>query len=170
MTNDYDPEALRAAEEDIRRRLLGHDVDLDIQEATSNLYRAATVMSRSAEKDVLAGEELSWSGFTVLWVLWVWGEMGSSRLATELGLTMGTLTGVRKGLEAQDLVSTRTDAEDGRRRLISLTERGTAVIERVYPRFNRWAADLLADLSADEVRLLSRLLQTIIVAPAGRAD
>lgn len=166
MTHQYDPDALRAAEEDIRRRLTGHDVDLDIQEATSNLYRAATVMSRTAEKDILADEELSWSGFTVLWVLWVWGEMGSTRLAGELGLTMGTLTGVRKGLEAQHLVSTRTDAADGRRRLISLTGDGTALIERVYPRFNTWARDLLSDLSPEEVRLLSRLLQAVIVAPA----
>lgn len=169
MSDQYDPEALRSAEEDIRERLRGHAVDLDVQEATSNLYRAATVLSRSAEKEILADEDLSWSGFTVLWVLWVWGEMGSTRLASELGLTMGTLTGVRKGLEAQSLVETRPDSDDGRRRLISLTTEGAEVIERTYPRFNLWAKELFGDLSAEEVRLLSGLLQTIIVAPSRRS-
>lgn len=167
MPYQYDPEALRRAEEDISTRLAGHDVDLDVQEATSNLYRAATVLSRTAEKEIMAGEDLSWTGFTVLWVLWVWGEMGSSRLAAELGLTLGTLTGVRKGLEAQGLVSTRPGADDARRRMISLTPAGEALIERTYPRFNRWARELMGDLTAEEIRLLARLLQSIIVGPGG---
>ena len=170
MPHEYDPEALRAAEADIRHRLVGHDVDLIVQEATSNLYRAATVMSRSAEKEITSAEDLSWTGFTVLWVLWVWGEMGSSRLAAELGLTLGTLTGVRKGLEAQGLVAIRPGDDDARRRLISLTEKGERVIERTYPRFNRWARDLMGDLSGDEVVLLARLLRSIIVAPSLRSS
>ncbi|MEM8923693.1 MAG: MarR family transcriptional regulator [Actinomycetota bacterium] len=168
MPHDYDPDALRQAQDDIRSRLHGHAVDLDVEEATSNLYRAATVLSRTAEKDIMAGEGLSWSGFSVLWVLWIWGEMPSSRLAAELGLTPGTLTGVRTGLQEAGLVTSRSDADDGRRKLVSLTAEGTALIERTYPRFNRWAGELLGDLSSDEVRLLAKLLRAIIVAPSAR--
>ncbi len=168
LPHDYNPDALREAKADIERRLDAHDVNLEVEEATSNLYRAATVLSRTAEKEVMSDEDLSWTGFSVLWVLWVWGEMGSSRLAGELGLTLGTLTGVRKGLEGQGLVTSRTDDGDARRRLISLTESGELVIERIYPKFNQWATDLLGDLTPDEIRLLARLLQTIILAPAAR--
>ena len=170
MPYEYDPEALREAEQDIQRRLAGHEVDLEIEEATSNLYRAATVLSRTAEKEIMAAEDLSWSGFAVLWVLWVWGEMPSSRLAAELGMTLGTLTGVRKGLEREGLVTGRVDPDDARRRLIALTAEGTAVIERTYPRFNRWASELFGGLSAEEIRELSRLLRAIIVAPSARTS
>ncbi|MEM9131434.1 MAG: MarR family transcriptional regulator [Actinomycetota bacterium] len=168
MPYEFDPDALREARQDIESRISGQDVDLDVEEAVSNIYRAATVLSRTAEKEIMSVEDLSWSGFSVLWVLWVWGEMDSSRLAAELGLTLGTVTGVRKGLEANGLAACRTDPDDGRRRLISLTSEGEQVIERTYPRFNRWAAELLGGLSADEVQLLAKLLRTVIVAPAER--
>ena len=105
MPRDYNPEALVEAETDIRSRLAGHAVDIEVQRTLSNLYRAATVVSRSAEREILAEKNLSWSAFTVLWVLWVWGEMDSSQLAGEVGLTLGTLTGVRKGLESQGWVA-----------------------------------------------------------------
>ncbi|MCP4086417.1 MAG: MarR family transcriptional regulator [Actinomycetia bacterium] len=47
------------------------------------------------------------------------GETDSTRLAAELGLTPGTVTGVRTGLEKQGLVTNRPDPSDGRRRVIA---------------------------------------------------
>lgn len=165
MPTEYNPKALLEAEEDIRHRLAGHPVDVEVQYAMSNLYRAATVVSRTAEREVLADEDLSWSAFTVLWVLWVWGEMDSSRLAAELGLTLGTLTGVRKGLEVQGLVVSRRDAVDGRRRQISLTTSGEDTIERLYPKFNKWAIGMVSDLTRKQINVLADLLESIILAP-----
>lgn len=166
MPKEYDPEALLQAEAEIRKRLEGQPVDIDVQYAISNLYRAASVVSRTAEREVFTDDDLSWSAFSVLWVLWVWGEMDSSRLAAELGMTLGTLTGVRRGLEKQDRVVVTRDPSDGRRRNISLTESGRQTIEQLYPKFNRWAASMLGDLSTDEVSVLAHLLQAIIVRPA----
>lgn len=166
MPYEYDPDALLEAEADIRSRLEGQPVDLEVQRAISNLYRAATVVSRTAEREVLADRSLSWSAFTALFVLWVWGEMDSSRLAAEIGLTPGTLTGVRKGLEAQDLVATARDTVDGRRVLISLTASGEELIEDLYPRFDGWATRILDTLSRRQVNDLADLLQHVIVRPS----
>lgn len=166
MAHHYNPDALAKAESDIRSRLEGRPVDVEAQRTISNLYRAATVMSRSAEREILADRRLSWSAFTTLWVLWVWGEMDSSRLAAEVGLTLGTLTGVRNGLEARGWVATRRDAEDGRRVQITLTEAGDIMFSELYPRFNDWSINVLGTLTAPETSQLADLLQQVIVSPS----
>ena len=40
----------------------------------SSLCRAANVIRNHLEQKVLADEELSWAAFTVLFVLWIWGD------------------------------------------------------------------------------------------------
>ena len=124
MPYEYDPDALHEAEADIRNRLSGSPVDLEVQRTISNLYRAASVVSRRAEREILSDIGLSWSAFVSLWVLWVWGEMDATRLANEVGLTPGTVTGVRKGLEKQGLVENRRGEDDGRMVFVRLTAEG----------------------------------------------
>ena len=67
--------------------------------AVSNIYRAANVIRNHMERQVLADEDLSWAAFTVLFVLWIWGDQQTRHLAAEAGVTKGTLTGVLKTLE-----------------------------------------------------------------------
>lgn len=169
MPYEYNPEALSEAEADIRNRLHGAPVDLEVQRAISNIYRAATVVSRSAEREILSAQKLSWSAFTMLWVLWVWGEMDSTRLAAEVGLTPGTVTGVRKGLENQEWITSRRGPTDGRQVMISLTPEGTAMFDELYPRFNEWSTQLFGDLSSSGTTELADLLQHIIVQPTTEA-
>lgn len=163
---EYDPDALSEAEADIRQRLSGSPVNLEVQRSISNLYRAASVVSRRAEREILADLGLSWSAFVSLWVLWVWGEMDATRLANEVGLTPGTVTGVRKGLEKQGLIETRKGQDDGRMVFIKLSPSGDATFSELYPRFNTWSSNLFGALSAEQTTLLADLLQGVVVAPA----
>ncbi len=163
MPFEYNPDSLREAESDIRERLAGHQVDLEVQRTISNLYRAATVVSRSAEREFLREEKLSWSAFVVLWVLWIWGEMDSSRLAGEVGLTLGTLTGVRKTLEARGLVDRSEDPTDGRVVNVGLTAAGTTMLEALLPKFNEWSANRFGGLAEGQQSQLAELLESIIV-------
>jgi DNA-binding MarR family transcriptional regulator len=165
VPSEYDPQAVSKAEQDIRARLANKPVDLEVQRAISNIYRAATVVSRTAEREVLTKANLSWSAFIVLWVLWVWREMDPSQLAAEIGLTMGTLTGVRKGLETQGLIATTRDPDDGRRLQVALTAKGDAKMQELYPHFNGWATGMTRGLDESQVIELSQLLETIIVQP-----
>ena len=64
---------------------------------------------------MLAQHELSWSAFTTLFVLRVWGEMDARSLAYEAGVTAATLTGVMKTLETRQLLRRKNDRADGRR-------------------------------------------------------
>ena len=71
--------------------------------AVANVFRVASAARSHLERTVLAGVGLSFTAFTVMWVLWVWGEMESRELAIDAGVTKGTLTGVVGTLEGRGL-------------------------------------------------------------------
>ncbi len=150
------------AERRISDRLGDRQLDFDSMLAISNIYRAATAVRRGAERGVLADFGLTWGGFTTLWVLWVWGPMQSAELALECDLSKGTLTGVVSTLERRGLVMRERMASDRRRVTVSLTPEGLDTIEKLYPRFNRYEGQRVADLSAAEKRQLAQLLRRVI--------
>ena len=67
--------------------------------AVANVFRSASAARGYLERTVLADVGLSFTAFTVMWVLWVWGEMETRDLAVDAGITKGTLTGVVGTLE-----------------------------------------------------------------------
>ena len=103
------------AEKDIRARLKGQHFDFTAMSAVSNVYRAGTAVRNHMERTVLSEYDLSWVAFTVLWVLWIWGPQETAHVASEAGVTKGTLTGVVKTLQARKFVR-RLPHKDDRRR------------------------------------------------------
>lgn len=150
------------AERDIRDRIGEQELDFAALTAVSNVYRAANVIRNHMERTVLAGEDLSWAAFTVLFVLWIWGDQQTRHLAAEAGVTKGTLTGVLKTLEKRGLTRRRGHDADGRLVLVGLEPEGICVIERVFPAFNRCEAAISATLTEDEKSHLAVLLRRII--------
>ena len=150
------------AERDIRSRIGNQQLDFAAMAAVSNIYRAANVIRNRMERKVLAGEDLSWAAFTVLFVLWIWGDQQTRHLAAEAGVTKGTLTGVLKTLEKRGLARRRGHDEDGRLVLVSLEDKGREVIERLFPAFNAGEALVSASLSEREKNQLATLLRKII--------
>jgi MarR family transcriptional regulator, organic hydroperoxide resistance regulator len=150
------------AERDIRARIGEQELDFAAMAAVSNIYRAANAIRNQLEQQVLAAEDLSWAAFTVLFVLWIWGDQQTRHLAAEAGVTKGTLTGVLKTLEKRGLARRRGQEEDGRLVLVSLEPRGQDVIERLFPAFNRGEALVSASLTPREKDQLASLLRTII--------
>ena len=150
------------AERDIRDRIGDQPLDFAAMAAVSNIYRAANVVRNHMERHVLAGEDLSWAAFTVLFVLWIWGDQETRHLAAEAGVTKGTLTGVLKTLEKRGLARRRAHDADGRLVLVSLELKGLAVIERLFPAFNQSETLVSSALSEDEKLQLASLLRKII--------
>ncbi len=150
-----------AAENDIRARLGGHDLDFTALSAVSNIYRAGSAVRNHMERTVLGTVQLSWVGFTVLWVLWIWGERETGHLAAEAGVSKGTLTGVLRTLQSRDLIERRTHLDDRRRVSVRLTRSGERLIATVFPEFNRHEALAVATLSSAEQRVLARLLRRV---------
>ena len=155
---------LMQAERDIRARIGDQQLDFAAMAAVSNIYRAANVIRNHMERKVLADEDLSWAAFTVLFVLWIWGEQQTRDLAAEAGVTKGTLTGVLKTLEKRGLARRRAHESDGRLVLVSLEPKGLGVIERLFPAFNMGESFVSASLAEPEKEQLASLLRTIIRA------
>jgi MarR family transcriptional regulator, organic hydroperoxide resistance regulator len=150
------------AERDIRARIGEQPLDFAAMAAVSNIYRAANVVRNHMERKVLADEDLSWAAFTVLFVLWIWGDQQTRHLAEEAGVTKGTLTGVLKTLEKRGLARRRTHQDDGRLVLVSLEPKGLAVIERLFPAFNMSETYVSGGLTEREKGQLAALLRKII--------
>lgn len=165
MTDD-----LLRAERDIRDRLAGEPFDFEAAQAIQNIYRAASAVRVRAERELLNERSLTWGGFTMLWVLWVWGTTDSSSLAAECGVAKGTMTGMVTTLERRGLVERRRDAADRRRVEVQLTEAGEAVISELYPRFNALEVELTSGLSADQQQRLAGLLRVVITNADGSTD
>lgn len=150
------------AERDVHARLGERPLDFASLDAISNIYRAAGSVRRHAEREVLAEYGLSFGGFTILWVLWVWGEMETAKLAEECSLAKGTLTGMLTTLEKQGLITRSRVPSDKRRVVVDLTAEGTTMIDTVYPKFNEFEAEMSAGLDVAEKQELARLLRIVI--------
>lgn len=152
---------LVSAERDIRARIGSLPLDFPSMAAISNIYRAASTVRNHMEQKVLADHDLSWAAFTVLWVLWIWGEQETRHVAEEAGITKGTLTGVLNTLETRGLALRSRHPDDGRLVLVRLSPRGLAVIEELFPRFNREEAFAASALTAREKQQLAHLLRKV---------
>jgi DNA-binding MarR family transcriptional regulator len=145
-----------------RRRVGALDVDLPSMAAISNIFRVANAARNYMERYVLRDFDLTFSGFTVLWVLWVTGSMETRHIAAEAAITKGTLTGVLKTLESQNLVERVTPESDRRLTLVHLTRKGERWMRRIYPKFNQVESRIVATLDGarrdDFLATLRRLL------------
>ena len=150
------------AERDIRGRIGDQPLDFAAMAAVSNICRAANAIRHHMEQQVLVEEDLSWAAFTVLFVLWIWGDQQTRHLAAEAGVTKGTLTGVLKTLEKRGLARRHAHDSDGRLVLVSLEPPGRTAIERLFPAFNMSEAQVSASLTEREKNQLASLLRKII--------
>jgi len=144
---------------------LGHlPLDFNAMWMVSNLFRASTAVRRKMEAEVLAPDRLSWTAFTVLWVLWVWGEMEARDLAAAVGVSRPTTTGVVSTLARRKLVRRSRVAEDGRLVRVSLTDTGRRTIEELFPRFNAKEREVAGLLPGPDQERLAGMLRTIVLA------
>jgi DNA-binding MarR family transcriptional regulator len=150
------------AERDIRARLEHHELDFTAMSAVSNIYRAGSAVRNHMERTLLTDYDLSWVAFTVLWVLWIWGEQETGHVAAEAGVTKGTLTGVMKTLQARKLIRRLPHRDDRRRVSIALTKAGERLIEEVFPEFNQRETLAVSSLSVSEQNELARLLRLVL--------
>ena len=165
--NDDDPGRLLDAEEQIRAALGDRELDFQSLLAVSNIYRAANAVRNRMERDVLGPAGLSWGGFTILFVLWVWGDREAGQLADDAGIAKGTLTGMLRTLESAGLVSRSRHPDDGRRVLLALTEKGRERIEDIFPDFNKNETLFTSRLSESEREEMARLLRVVTATAEG---
>ena len=76
-------------------------------------------------------DDLSWTAFVALWVLWVWGDQESRHLAEGCSVSRATISGVVRTLESRGFVVRRSDSTDGRKVVVGLTASGRPASRRL---------------------------------------
>ena len=137
MTDSHHDSSITRAEKAAHKRVRALGVDLSSMDAVANIFRAANSIRNKAERDLLTRHGLSFTGFTVLWVLWVWGPRESHQLAEESAVSKSTLTGVIKTLHGLKLVEREGHPTDGRRLVIRPTDRAVQLMEDLFPKYNQ---------------------------------
>lgn len=154
------------AERDVEARIGELGIDVGSMAAISNIFRVATTVRNHMERSVLAGPDLSFTAFTVLWVLWIWGEQEARHVAHESGISRGTLTGVVTTLEKRGLVRRRPHPDDRRSVLVATTDAGEQLMTKLFPVFNAEEAKVSGRLTGEQKEHLADSLRTITMTIA----
>ncbi|HMI35668.1 MAG TPA: MarR family transcriptional regulator, partial [Propionibacteriaceae bacterium] len=137
-------------------------VDFPAAAAVSSLYRAANAVRLHLTNSVLRKHGLTWTGFVVLWVVWIWDGAETRRAAENAAISKATLTGVVKTLEARGLMARRVSETDRRLVNLELTPAGLALMKELYPVFNAAEAEVVAGLSPRSLAQLTNSLRSIV--------
>jgi DNA-binding MarR family transcriptional regulator len=162
LTDELLPE-----EVDVLARTAGSGLDVSAMIVVQDVFRAAAALRSRLEATALQGEGLTWSSFTMLFCLWVWGPHETRDLATRMGVSRPTVSGVTDTLERRTLVERRGHAEDARRRTVALTAAGERTFEELFPRFNSEESLACAGLDAEARTQLAALLRTLVTTLRG---
>ena len=130
--------------------------------AVSSLYRAANAVRLYLTNSVLREHGLSWTGFVVLWVVWIWDGLETRRAADSAAISKATLTGVVKTLESRGLIARRVSDTDRRLVNLELTPSGVALMNELYPAFNAAEAEIVSGLSPRSLAQLTDSLRSIV--------
>ena len=153
---------LAETEHAVAERLRGLSVDVSAMAVVSNIYRAAGAVRNHFERTVLQPYELTWTAWVVLWVVWIWQEIETRHVAAEAGISKGTLTGVASTLERRGLLARRGHPGDARRVLLTLTDKGSELMDKLFPEFNQAEQFVTADLGDGDKQLLAQSLRAIV--------
>ena len=89
------------------------------------------------------------------------GPLSQQALIEVIGVDPSVLVAILNELETQQLAQRRRDPADRRRHIVEITSRGTAVLAEVNEALTAVERQLFADLDADEIAVLHRLLARI---------
>ena len=127
-------------------------------------FKAAMVaMRRLRGRDTHRAGELTYAQYGLLFGLAEHSELSASELATAADLSPATVTQMLDGLEEAGLVARTRSPRDKRVVLVSLTERGRALIAERRAHFeSRWRR-ALADFSDGELLTAAAVLDRLRV-------
>ena len=154
-------EQLLPEEVDVLARTAGRELDVSAMVVVQDVFRAAAAL-RSRLEVALQADGLTWSGFTMLFCLWVWGPHETRDLALRMGVSRPTVSGVTDTLERRGLVERLWHAEDGRLRSVALTADGERTFEELFPRFNSEESLACAGLGSEHRAQLAGLLRMLV--------
>ena len=112
-------------------------------------------------KDILQSEGLTPAQALFLGMLGERGPMSVSQIATSLGVSSSAITLLADRLHQAGLLLRERDEEDRRVVVLTMTEAGKAIRERLTEQRFRILQALLARLSLQDVEALSKILDQL---------
>ncbi|MCK0169634.1 homoprotocatechuate degradation operon regulator HpaR [Aliiroseovarius sp. S1123] len=125
-----------------------------------SLLRAREVVMQPI-RDMLGELGLTEQKWRILRTLDELGEVEQSTIAKEACLLLPSLTRILRGMEADGLISRQSDAKDKRRTLVTITDKGRAIVRDNLHLANDIAARIEAHMGEDEVKQLLDLLEKL---------
>jgi len=154
---------LSETERQVSTLLKGMSIDFKAMAVVSNLFRAASAVRNHLEREILSRHGLSWTGFVVLWVVWVWESIETRTIAEEVGTSKASLTGVLKTLERDGLIIKKQSKIDRRLVLVTLTSDGRRMMKKIFPEFNKEEIFLASFIKPAEQKGVADALRGITV-------
>jgi DNA-binding MarR family transcriptional regulator len=130
------------------------------------LRRAARRISQRYD-EALAPAGLRATQYSILSLVHGVGERKVAELAEELELDPTTMGKNLRPLERDGLIAIRLDPNDRRGRLVRLTDRGSALLQRAYPLWQAAQQRFEAQNGSSHIRELRMQLSSLVMEPAG---
>ena len=157
-------ESLIHEELDIMERVSGLPIDPQALAVMSNVWRASQAFRKAMEQEILRDYNLTFSSFSTLFIVWIWGPIEMSAIASSQSVARSTISSTVNGLEKKELVKRQHVGKDGDGRSIQveLTPTGRTLIEEVFPKFNEGEKRFVEGLTTEEAETLAYLLRKLL--------
>jgi len=112
----------------------------------------------------LSGHDLTFNQFKVLEVLYHRGDLNISSITKLTMSTPGNITVVVRNLKRDGWITAIKDPDDSRSSILTITSKGTEVIEKVFPNHSKNLTKFLEVLNDKELDTLYDLLNKVYKA------
>jgi DNA-binding MarR family transcriptional regulator len=129
------------------------------------LHRLTSALVYDWESTVHRPRGWSWSGFRVLFVLWLAGPGEAKRIAELSGMSRAAVSALVNTLERDGLATRRQADHDRRAVIVELTEAGHEAITSAYEAHNLREQAWMSALSMPERETLLALLRKLMTGP-----
>lgn len=163
MERSHQHQQLRKEEHDTLSKLKQMPVEslnLEAISIATNLYRSAQRLRVKMETEVLSSYNLSWTAFSILYDLWVWGALETRKIAELSGISTATASNVIKTLEKRVFAVKASTQEIGDS-CLSLSPIPQTSDRRTLPEFHKGETELIAGMTKDEQKILTGLLRKV---------
>jgi MarR family transcriptional regulator, organic hydroperoxide resistance regulator len=157
-----DQHTLEETERVTAERLSHLELDFAAAQGVLSVYRAANAARAYLTAKVLRPHDLTWTGFLVLWTVWIWERVETRRIADSVGISKATLTGVAKTLMDRGWIERIQSTEDRRLVSLALTPAGKSLLDALYPDFNAAESAIVAGFAPDELDGMTAALRHFV--------
>lgn len=144
------------------------ELDLEAMQLVLLLHRVSSALVYDLESGVHRPAGWSWSGFRLLFALWISGPIDGKTAATLSGMSRAAVSNLAKTLDRDGLVRRDADPDDARAVVLSLTPGGGHALLSIFRAHNERETAWAAALDPQERRTLTDLLGKL--ADAAHSD